>query len=232
MEEPHEIVEKTKQRLGGTLETVDEDREMVWSEIEKLQEQMREQPAGSTRVALREQIAALNRLLFQLHPDYCEPALDISNIEKNIESSPWQLDKSHSSRFLEDFVYTSQDGTWKLRIEQGSVDIPETLGRTVWDGSLVLSRFLESRADEFLKGKRVVEICAGCGITGMVAARLTNRHHDVVLTDLPNVLDQLRFNCLSNDLLCPVMALAWGASLSAELEALGRFDVILGADVL
>jgi predicted nicotinamide N-methyase len=153
----------------------------------------------------------------------------------------WQLDKSFSERFLEDFVYVSDPVLlphlrFQLRLEQATADVPETLGRSVWDGAVVLARFLEAHHDTFLTpaaSRRIIEIGAGCGLAGMVAARITQRPADVVLSDLPEVLDQLRFNCAANQLAaCPVLSLDWNLPLSVDIQALAPFDLILGADIL
>lgn len=65
-------------------------------------------------------------------------------------------------------------------------------GKDVWNGAPVLARFLEGEA---LRGKRVLELGAGTGLTGIAAAAM-GAH--VLLTDMPCLLDLLRFNCEAN----------------------------------
>ncbi|XP_026439890.1 protein N-lysine methyltransferase METTL21A-like isoform X2 [Papaver somniferum] len=71
------------------------------------------------------------------------------------------------------------------------------LGTTVWDASMVFVKFLERncRKGKFcpakLKGKRVIELGAGCGVAGFGMAMLGC---DVVTTDQVEVLPLLMRN--------------------------------------
>ena len=82
-----------------------------------------------------------------------------------------------------------------LRIEQSRAGICST----VWDSSIVLGRFFEEedrRRPGCFRGQRVLELGAGCGLTGIVLARL-GAH--VVFTDLePASIDLLERNALRN----------------------------------
>ena len=60
---------------------------------------------------------------------------------------------------------------------------------TVWDGSIVLAKHLEHAYPGGLGGKRVLELGAGTGVVGLAASLLGA---DVLLTDLPVALDNLR----------------------------------------
>ena len=60
---------------------------------------------------------------------------------------------------------------------------------TVWDGSIVLAKHLEHAYASGLGGKRVLELGAGTGVVGLAASMLGA---DVLLTDLPVALDNLR----------------------------------------
>jgi len=69
-------------------------------------------------------------------------------------------------------------------------------GAAVWMGAKVLSSFLERRLGRGdLKGKRLVELGAGCGMPGMVAAQLGAQ---VVLTDVPELRPLLECNVAAN----------------------------------
>ena len=72
---------------------------------------------------------------------------------------------------------------------------------TVWDSSIVLSKYLERRfgaGPAALAGRRAVELGAGCGLVSCVLARLGA---DITATDmepnLPLLRDNLRANCAS-----------------------------------
>ena len=61
---------------------------------------------------------------------------------------------------------------------------PLGFASTVWDSSIVMAKYIEKNAGVF-KGKRCVELGAGCGLVGVVLARVGA---EVVLTDLhPNL---------------------------------------------
>ena len=92
------------------------------------------------------------------------------------------------------------------------------------------------KGSEFWKGKRVVELGAGCGLAGLVAAGLGAE--EVLLTDQHIAL--LEHNAAKNAAVTTpaavkVQQLRWG-DVSAAAAALGSpprpFDVVLGADVL
>ncbi|XP_031389423.1 protein-lysine methyltransferase METTL21D [Punica granatum] len=118
-------------------------------------------------------------------------------------------------------------------------------GTTVWDASLVLVKFLEknSRKGRFcpskLKGKRVIELGAGCGVAGFGMALLGC---DVVATDQAEVLPLLRRNVERNtsrilqtnpDSLgsIQVAELDWGNG--DHIKAIHPpFDYIIGTDIV
>lgn len=119
------------------------------------------------------------------------------------------------------------------------------LGTTVWDASLVFIKFLEKncRKGRFspskLKGKRVIELGAGCGVAGFGMALLGC---DVVTTDQKEVLPLLRRNVERNtsmilqsnpDSFGSIKAaeLSWGNE--DDIRAVGPpFDYIIGTDVV
>ena len=82
---------------------------------------------------------------------------------------------------------------------------PSRSAAVMWPSAVVLSRWLMSHPATIL-GKRVIELGAGCGLTGLVAAKMqsTSSHPDrqtVLLTDFnPIVVDNLRRNAALNDL--------------------------------
>ncbi|ONI00886.1 hypothetical protein PRUPE_6G109400 [Prunus persica] len=119
------------------------------------------------------------------------------------------------------------------------------LGTTVWDASLVFVKFLEKncRKGRFspakLKGKRVIELGAGCGVAGFGMALLGC---DVVMTDQVEVLPLLmrnverntsRITQMNSDSFGSIEAaeLSWGDK--DHIRAVGPpFDYIIGTDVI
>ncbi|KAK6924359.1 Lysine methyltransferase [Dillenia turbinata] len=97
-----------------------------------------------------------------------------------------------------------------------------------------LSKFLTNSRRRL----RILELGSGTGFVGIAAGAILSA--DVTLTDLPHVLENLRFNAaLNSDLVekfggkVEVGALRWG--LVEDMEAIrrrGEYDVIVGSDVV
>ncbi|CAL1597875.1 unnamed protein product [Knipowitschia caucasica] len=101
----------------------------------------------------------------------------------------------------------------------------------VWDAAVVLSMYLELGSVE-LKGKSVLELGAGTGLVGIVAALLGA---NVTITDREPALDSLSTNVKTNlpaDMLgsASVSELTWGEDL--QRYPAGGFHLILGADIV
>ncbi|KAG6538756.1 protein N-lysine methyltransferase METTL21A-like [Zingiber officinale] len=118
-----------------------------------------------------------------------------------------------------------------------SMSTPGVTGAVMWDSGIVLGKFLEHSVDSGtlrLHGKRIIELGAGCGLVGCIAALLGA---DAVLTDLPDRLKLLKKNVDQNvekgnrrgSTL--VTELVWGDDLDQELlDPLP--DIVLGSDVV
>ena len=98
-------------------------------------------------------------------------------------------------------------------------------GVALWPAAIALAHEVAARAEDF-RGRTVLELGAGTGLPGIVAASLGAR---VVQTDRQNLaLGICRLNGERNDVPAIEYRLAdWGAWLDPA-----RYDVILGADVL
>ncbi|KAK9126634.1 hypothetical protein Scep_015480 [Stephania cephalantha] len=121
------------------------------------------------------------------------------------------------------------------------------LGTTVWDASMVFAKFLEKncRKGRFcpskLKGKRVIELGAGCGVAGFGMALLGC---DVVSTDQVEVLPLLMRNVernMSRITQSNLDSASFGSIQVAELDWGNQehikavdppFDFIIGTDVV
>ncbi|XP_058442095.1 EEF1A lysine methyltransferase 3 isoform X3 [Marmota monax] len=64
----------------------------------------------------------------------------------------------------------------------------------VWDSALSLCNYFESQNVDF-RGKKVIELGAGTGIVGILAAL---QGGDVTITDLPVALEQIKGNVQAN----------------------------------
>ncbi|XP_061211020.1 EEF1A lysine methyltransferase 3 [Neopsephotus bourkii] len=103
------------------------------------------------------------------------------------------------------------------------------LAANVWEAALALARFLEQQRFEF-RGRSVIELGAGTGILGILAAMLGG---DVTITDRPAALDQIRENVRLNfpgaGTRPRVRALEWGR----DEDSFPRdFQVVLGSDLV
>ncbi|XP_020792261.1 LOW QUALITY PROTEIN: protein N-lysine methyltransferase METTL21A [Boleophthalmus pectinirostris] len=101
----------------------------------------------------------------------------------------------------------------------------------VWDAAIVMCMYLELGRVE-LKGKTAIELGAGTGLVGIVAALLGAK---VTITDRLPALDSLSTNVKSNlppDIseLATVSELSWGENL--DRYPAGGFDLVLGADIV
>ena len=97
-------------------------------------------------------------------------------------------------------------------------------GSSVWDGAVVLARFLETHP-HLVCGKRVLELGAGTGFGGLCAAALGAA--SVTLTDIEACLPLLRENAAGVDGVV-VEALDWTEPVAPSQRA----DVLLAADCL
>ncbi|XP_068647017.1 uncharacterized protein [Aristolochia californica] len=114
-----------------------------------------------------------------------------------------------------------------------SMSTPGVTGAVMWDSGVVLAKFLEHAVETgmlLLRGKKVVELGAGCGLVGCIAALLGAQ---VILTDLPDRLKLLKKNVEANveqgyaPGSATVAELEWGDDPDCKLtEPMPDFDVI------
>ncbi|XP_041637661.1 protein N-lysine methyltransferase METTL21A [Cheilinus undulatus] len=140
-----------------------------------------------------------------------------------VENSLPALSKFHNSsaqfRFANHDLRLAQD--WKKH----------GVAAVVWDAAVVMCMYLElGKVD--LKGKEVIELGAGTGLVGIVAALMDAK---VTITDREPALDFLSANVKANlpqdsQVSVTVSELTWGEGL--ERYPAGGFDIVLGADII
>ncbi|XP_036957289.1 EEF1A lysine methyltransferase 3-like [Acanthopagrus latus] len=146
------------------------------------------------------------------------------------EDDPFPVDDGlFADTFSQDTVYNLVGQELKIRQVFGA-----NLGvaAPVWEAALHLCRYLEEQAVE-LRGKRIIELGAGTGVVGILAARLGAA---VTLTDLPLTLPQLQANVSANMppsgwLTTPptVLPLSWGED---HVNFPSNWDLVLCADII
>jgi predicted nicotinamide N-methyase len=94
----------------------------------------------------------------------------------------------------------------------------------IWNSSIVLANLMN---DFDIEGKRILEI--GCGLA-LSSIMINKRHGDITATDYhPEVEDFLKRNALLNEgEIIPYHRIDW----SNEKSTIGKFDLIIGSDVL
>ena len=124
-------------------------------------------------------------------------------------------------------------GEIKVRQDRAAVD---GLGGFVWNGAFKLCAYCTEHSERLVRGKRVLELGAGCGLPGIVSATLGAS--TVVLTD--QFTDLLEPNVAANAQHCAapieVSVLSFGDG-AEELQQLDRivtpapFDLVLGSEI-
>lgn len=115
---------------------------------------------------------------------------------------------------------------------QLSVDAGPGCGGIAWPAGEVLSRYICSRQDRqpgWIQEQRVLELGAGTGLVGLVAAKLGAP--GVLITDQTPLLPLIERNIDLNDVrsVCKAAEFNWGELLPAPILSSG-FDLILAAD--
>jgi len=138
---------------------------------------------------------------------------------------------SHAERFEKAYVFRCAGGGELMTFEQRAFREATGFASTVWDSSIVVSRYLEKTG--LCSGCRVLELGAGCGLVSAVAA--TTGAAFVAATDLEENLPLLQRNLAqattSSRERPTVAALRWGDAAAADALG-GRFDLVLGCDIM
>jgi len=98
-------------------------------------------------------------------------------VRKQLQSLGWRSRYSQSK----DYPISVKGRTFTVeQIQRGEIDGTHGTGATVWPASIVLLKYLELHSDK-VKGKNVIDLGSGTGITSMAAAILGAKR--VVCTD-------------------------------------------------
>ncbi|POM69922.1 Hypothetical protein PHPALM_13744 [Phytophthora palmivora] len=120
-----------------------------------------------------------------------------------------------------------------IRVVQDTTKV-DGLGGEVWVGALVLCEFLEAHDQEVVQGRDVIELGAGCGLCGLVAATLGAK--TVVLTDeYPTYSREISprtstFGMTARLTVDYLGELEWGVSASIA-PFVHKFDTMVGSEI-
>lgn len=116
----------------------------------------------------------------------------------------------------------------RVKEEYGS-----TIGSHLYDSGIVAAKYFQTKPLDLLSCDNVLELGAGCGITGMWLAKRFGCN--VKLTDLKNQLPLLEANLSANELtnFCQSMAFDWVEDVQRlDGDFLHRLKLVVAADVL
>ncbi|KAK9722591.1 hypothetical protein K7432_002581 [Basidiobolus ranarum] len=122
-----------------------------------------------------------------------------------------------------------------IYLEEGNTDdVEEHTKRTaftIWDCSLVLSKYLEKQKSSLdFASKRVLELGSGKGIVGISAGLLGAK--EVVLTDVKEVMTTLERTVKLNKLTDTIKVKELDWTDRSLVQSFEKYDLILAADVV
>ena len=138
----------------------------------------------------------------------------------------WQRNNlSVKQRFEEDFEFEG------FRVRQSLETEPPSC---VYDAAIIMAKYLTRRACQQLQGKTVLELGAGCGLTGIYLSRLVGKG---ILTDVPSVVPLIQTNIEANGCADKLQAtsLFWGdqRDLDQVMQMTqNQVDYVVGGDIV
>ena len=170
-----------------------------------------------------------------------DTSIDIVRMNtRNDETGVVSQENDHKSP-AEDHVSSM---TVEVDCSQAASTDYDLTGQILWPVSVLLSHYITSnRGQDLLKGRHVVELGAGCGLPGLVAAHFANR---VLLTDGNDVvLDLLTRNANKGRMIMSTSEYSGGVVKAAKLQwgnrihwmqvmdtMNGNVDIVIAADVI
>ncbi|PRP80522.1 hypothetical protein PROFUN_11835 [Planoprotostelium fungivorum] len=151
----------------------------------------------------------------------------MSDFLKFLAGWAWKREgRDDKQRFVDPYLYpwTEEDEDDRLTVHQDRSN-----AKTVWDSSIVLSKYFQKALDDSVNGKSCLELGCGCGLPGLVLGKLGAK---VLLTDLKDTLDITQKNIDANSLRSnvEVAELKWGKDVGQVKGS--PFDVIIATDTM
>jgi predicted nicotinamide N-methyase len=111
-------------------------------------------------------------------------------VRKRIQTLGWR------NRYSQDEFYPIDMGASHfsvMQVQRGELEGTYGTGATVWPAAVVMIKYLERHSESILKGKKVIDLGSGTGVTSIAAAVLGAQH--VICTDgEPRVVQLARDN--------------------------------------
>ncbi|CAH0479959.1 unnamed protein product [Peronospora belbahrii] len=124
-----------------------------------------------------------------------------------------------------------------VRVVQNTT-LVDGLGGEVWAGAIVLCEFLEAHDQDVVLGRDVIELGAGCGLCGLVAASLgaktaflTDEYPDLLARNIArnrHLWEEMENGSVS--IIAFSGALEWGVAESISPYA-NKFDTVIGSEI-
>eukprot|EP01101_Sappina_pedata_P002648 TRINITY_DN12867_c0_g1_i1.p1 TRINITY_DN12867_c0_g1~~TRINITY_DN12867_c0_g1_i1.p1 ORF type:complete len:297 (+),score=129.54 TRINITY_DN12867_c0_g1_i1:33-923(+) len=219
--EEQQLFDRAISQLSNT--DVDADREFLFQESEKYRE-------NENYLDLYGALAEYLSTILQRWLEKNKWSQEVVAINSKSDEKNWhRMKQSYTEQYVKPFEFDVAGKT--ISIKQKFYSTEETLGWTVWDGSLVLTKYLEIHYKDSLSSKRIVELGAGCGLVGLGAYALGAK--EVVMTDMASVIELLKENVELNFPQSPkaisAQVLSWGDDVS---HLRPPFDLVVAADVV
>jgi predicted nicotinamide N-methyase len=165
----------------------------------------------------------------------CKVTSDIREEVEDIFDAELFIDRSYSLKT----VVIGNVSLQLYALHNAATTDHDLTGQIVWPAAKLLASFLTQHVDIFCSEvPMILELGAGAGLSGLVAAMLCRNPSNVILTDNNElVLDLLERNINVNftdqQRKPRCYRLGWGKQEAEQFSAVhGNFDVILGADVV
>ncbi|XP_005111925.1 protein N-lysine methyltransferase METTL21A isoform X2 [Aplysia californica] len=175
--------------------------------------------------------------------DYCDPLTDPSLSECTGDMAKETDDKSSSSTALAVVLYDESrilphekpSRSFQLAGEEFVIQqnwMGHGVAAVVWDSAVVLAEYMHTHP-QLVRGKGVLELGAGTGLAGLVAASLGA---EVVVTEREEAMNHLSSTVESNakgkSWKISAQVLDWRSSSYDSSDVLPNCDVVLGADII
>lgn len=102
-------------------------------------------------------------------------------VRKRIQTLGWRNRYSQDEFYPIEIRASAASHFSVLQVQRGELEGTYGTGATVWPAAVVMIKYLERHSESIIKGKKVIDLGSGTGVTSIAAAVLGARH--VICTD-------------------------------------------------